>query len=1266
MNDADRHLLTIFSTALGRDPAGERAAYLDEACAAAPGLRDRVEALLRAHDQPGRFLEPGDAATADASQRPPAPAADPTDVYAAPLDGVGATIGPYRLLQVIGEGGMGTVYMAEQTHPVRRLVALKIIKAGMDTGQVVARFEAERQALAMMDHPSIAKVFDAGATAAGRPYFVMELVKGVPITEYCDAVHLTPKERLELFIPVCAAVQHAHQKGIIHRDIKPSNVLVAMQDGKPVPKVIDFGIAKATEQKLTERSLFTQHGAVVGTLEYMSPEQAEMSAMGVDTRTDVYALGVLLYELLTGTTPLGRERLRDAGYAEILRRIKDEEPPKPSTRLSESRESLSSVAAQRRMEPARLTKLVRGDLDWIVMKSIEKDRVRRYETANGFARDIQRYLDGDAVEACPPSARYKLGKFARKYRAALATAGAFAFLLVTATAISVGLALLADRERGRAVRAETAAKVQQGRAQEREKVAIDAVKRFRDAIANEPELRNAPALDGLRKRLLKEPLSFFRTLRDRLQADRDTRPESLERMAQASFELGGTTSEIGDKEDALAAYREALAIRQRLVDADPTVTASLAGLPRCYNRLGRALDETGKPAEAVGAYETALSILKKLAEADPSVTEYRSQLAANYSNLAVVLGMTGKRAEALEADKSALTIRTKLAADNPDVAQFQHELASSHNNIGVMLAKDSNVIPALQSYKAALRIFEKLVESNPSSTRYRSDLGRAHANIGAIQSALGRLDEAQASSEASIKIRQELVAGSPTATQFNDELADGLLESCKLLIVTRKPIEALRASEAAHAMFRKLADANPTVIGFRADLAGCDNATGNALRILGKTDEAMKSYESALAIYQELAAANPSITSIEAGRAGTYFNIGLLLTDANRPAEAIKAYRSALAIQKELASTNPTVMEFRAEVASIEGNIGQLLCNIGKTDDALDLFRSALSIQQKLVHDYPAAPDHKRFLANTNDGISTVMAAKGKPAEALKVQEAALEIRRKLAIEHPQSPEVLSELANSLNNMAANYADSKRFREARESLRLAVASQRKAMELDPANPTFRQLLIDELNDLIKLARTLGDSREAAEVARELAALRNSAPVIAALDARLAAIIKGTQEPRDEADRLRLAQRAYDKAFHATAARLRCEAVVANPRLADDRRAQYRYNAACSAALASCGHSKDDPPLDDDARAKLRRQALDWLKAELSAWKRVAMTVAPGNKEAVAKTLKNWKANAELAGLRDAEAQAKLPEEERDAFRRLWADVDALLAKAEVS
>ena len=359
MSAEANRIKSVFLQAVEQCEPGNWAAFLDVACRGDESLRRRVENLLDAHL--------GEDSLFDAQSA----AANPT-IDQPPLEKPGAQIGPYKLLQQIGEGGMGVVYLAEQTEPVKRRVALKIIKPGMDSRQVIARFEAERQALALMDHVNIARVLDAGATQSGRPYFVMELVSGLPITRYCDDNHLTPRERLELFVPACQAIQHAHQKGIIHRDIKPSNVLVTLYDGRPVPKVIDFGVAKATAQTLTERTLFTQHGTMVGTLEYMSPEQAETSALGVDTRSDIFSLGVLLYELLTGSTPLTQQRLREAALGEILRLIKEEEPPRPSTRLSDSGAALASISARRQMEPARLAKLLRGELDWIVMKTLEK------------------------------------------------------------------------------------------------------------------------------------------------------------------------------------------------------------------------------------------------------------------------------------------------------------------------------------------------------------------------------------------------------------------------------------------------------------------------------------------------------------------------------------------------------------------------------------------------------------------------------------------------------------------------------------------------------------------------------------------------------------------------------------------------------------------------------------------------------------------------------------------------------------------------------
>jgi serine/threonine protein kinase/WD40 repeat protein len=396
---------TIFTAALERVPA-DRSAFLDEACGADKELRERVDKLLGLHADVGSFLEaPPSAVVVESS---PATAQSPSERS-------GTQIGAYKLLQQIGEGGFGIVFMAEQTEPVRRRVALKVIKPGMDTRQVIARFEAERQALAVMDHPNIARVLDAGATETGRPFFVMELVRGTPITHYCDENSLSVRERLELFASVCQAIQHAHTKGIIHRDIKPTNVLVTRQDGQPVVKVIDFGIAKALGQQLTDKTLFTDFAQMIGTPLYMSPEQAELSSTDIDTRSDIYSLGVLLYELLTGSTPVSKEQLKQAAFDEVRRIIREDEAQRPSNRISTAA-AAPSIAAQRHTEPAKLTKLVRGELDWIVMKALEKERGRRYETAKDFAADVQRYLLDEPVQACPPSVGYRLKKLVRRHR----------------------------------------------------------------------------------------------------------------------------------------------------------------------------------------------------------------------------------------------------------------------------------------------------------------------------------------------------------------------------------------------------------------------------------------------------------------------------------------------------------------------------------------------------------------------------------------------------------------------------------------------------------------------------------------------------------------------------------------------------------------------------------------------------------------------------------------------------------------------------------
>jgi serine/threonine protein kinase len=627
-------------------------------------------------------------------------------------EALGSMIGHYKLLQRIGEGGFGSVYMAEQETPVRRWVALKIIKLGMDTRQVIGRFEAERQALAMMDHPNIAKVFDAGASESGRPFFVMELVRGVSITDYCDVNNVNMRQRLELFALVCKAVQHAHSKGIIHRDIKPSNVLVAMADGQPTPKIIDFGIAKATDQRLTEKTVFTEFRQMIGTPQYMSPEQAEMAGIDVDTRTDIYSLGVLLYELLVGTTPLQPRELRGRAYAEIQRIIREIDPPAPSVRLSASTETRATIAAHRRIGPAQLQRMLRGELDWIVMRAMEKDRTRRYETASALARDIERYLLDEPVEACPPTFRYRLAKFARRHKSALGMATAMALLLLLATGVSTWQAARATRanalaqvDRQRAEHAETAANKDRDRAL-REKARADEqaaiaaeINRFLQVDLLRQADPTARADTLLRLGTQPEPGAdpTIKQLLDRAAGELtpgkiDSRfPDQPQVRSSILRTVGETYLGIGQYEPAIAFLtRVADANRQSLGDSDISTIES-------RDLLALAYKGAGKLAQAIELLDQLRGICQThLGPEAPLTIIVTSNLA-----LACLEGGQQPRAIDLFEEARAADLKT-LGPDDLDTVAVSANLADAYQVAGRLKDAIALFEPARQAYERRL------------------------------------------------------------------------------------------------------------------------------------------------------------------------------------------------------------------------------------------------------------------------------------------------------------------------------------------------------------------------------------------------------------------------------------------------------------------------------------------------------------------------------------------------------------------------------------
>jgi serine/threonine protein kinase/tetratricopeptide (TPR) repeat protein len=823
----------IFHQVIALSLPEERAAYLQRACAGDPALRASIEALLRANEGASHFLgRPAAALTAALDQ---------------PIqEGPGTVIGPYKLLEQIGEGGMGVVYMAEQTQPVRRKVALKIIKPGMDTKQVIARFEAERQALAMMDHPNIARVYDAGATESGRPYFVMELVRGIPITEYCDHHRLSIPVRLGLFMQVCQAVQHAHQKGIIHRDIKPTNVLVTSLDGSPLPKVIDFGIAKATGQSLTDKTLFTGFAQLIGTPLYMSPEQAELSAVDVDTRSDIYSLGVLLYELLTGTTPFDQDTFRTAALDEVRRIIREQEPPKPSTRLSGLGAKLTTVSENRQTDARKLNRSLRGELDWIVMKALEKDRRRRYETPSGLARDVGRYLAGDPVEAGPPSAWYRLRKAARRNRAATVVAAA----LVAGTVVSTWQAWRATRAEELArqrlgevegARAATATALQQS---EEARAQADATSTFLVEALSSPnpsaggrEVKVADVLDRASAKLDKEFAGS---------------PVTKGALLEA---LGKTYQGLGLYDKAVNLLTKAAAVREAALGPDHPHTLF------SRNDLAIAYWTAGRRSEATALFEATLKIREAALGPDhPDTLALRNNLASAYLT-------AGRTSEAIPLLESTLKIReAALGPDHRDTLASRHNLASAYRAAG----RYSEAIPLLES---TLKLKEaKLGPDHPSTLASRHNLADAYLDVGRTSEAIPLL-------ESTLKLEEaKLGPDHPGTLDSRNSLADAYLD-------VGRTSEAIELFESTLKLYEaKQGPDHPDTLTCRHNLAG-------AYQEVGRTSEAIALYESTLKLFEaKLGPDHPQTLYCRNSLAGGYRTAG-------RMAEAIRLYEETLKLR---------------------------------------------------------------------------------------------------------------------------------------------------------------------------------------------------------------------------------------------------------------------------------------------------------------------------------------------------------------------------------
>jgi serine/threonine protein kinase len=1029
----------LFLAAVEKATSAERAAFLDEACQGDTELRQRIERLLAAHpkavnflDQPA-YVEPGTEA-----EQMPRPRR--TAHYVPTITSGMVIAGKYALVEIIGEGGMGEVWVAKQAEPVKRKVALKLIKAGMDSRAVLQRFEVERQALALMDHPNIARVIDGGLTDDRRPFFVMELVNGLPLTRFCDDAKLTPRDRLELFVSICQAVQHAHQKGIVHRDLKPANILVTLIDGRPVPKIIDFGVAKAIGGKLTDESITTQFGAVVGTLEYMSPEQAGFSGSDIDTRADVYSLGVILYELLTGLRPIDANRLRRTALTEMIRIIQEEEPSKPSTRLSTDA-ALPSLAALRQMEPNQLMAILRGELDWVVMKCLEKQRDRRYETANELARDVRRYLADEPVEARPPSARYRLRKFLQRNKG-FVVAASLVFLALLAGIVGTTWGMMREAER----------------AESESQAKLDAEK--------------AEKLAG--RRLVEIELEQTRTLDQKRRAEtaRDRTRQALDDMTSVFTEEALATQKSLTAEQrkflttVLTYYKEFAG--ERADDERTQARAAMAAM-----RVGAIQLRLGRHAEAEKAYHQARDAYRDLIAKQKPKVDYPYELAGAHNHLGIIAAEREQFKLALAEHSAALELTLKIAKQFPDHLHYLGLAAARHNNVANVHMAMKNRPEAERHYLLAIKIQEvlaaKQVDDGPEPRLY---LARSYSNLSTLLEDLRGVPSSDEPARKAHAVFEKLVQDYPDHSQVREGLALSHYRLGNYLVGQLKLDEALAPYGTARKILEPLVRQYPGPPEYRHELANVHRTMGRVLLRLNKFTDAETSFRLALPLLSELDGESGGTPSHRQDLASTHEGMTQACRELNRLPEALVHARKALALRRKLDADSQNTREHRQRLAKATGLVGQMHEKLNNWDDAA---RHLAEANEILVHLYSDLPDdHASKIRIGGDYCNLAIGfdQRKRPAEALPYFDKAVQYLSAAVKRDPKNEQARWFLGNSYSGRALSLHRLKKYDE-------ALADADKAIEYSLAKALLerRYLRVKTLARLGRMEKAVSEMDE---------------------------------------------------------------------------------------------------------------------------------------------------------------------------------------------